>query len=54
MFGHFVIGVERGDMPRDILRNAGDKTAKPIDLVVCIVEIANKECNDFDPDTQSV
>ena len=52
--GHLVIGVKRGDVPRNVRRHAGDERREPLELVAGIVESRNQQRDDLDPEIHRV
>src|SRR4029453_11541324 len=47
---HFVVGMERGHMPRDIDRHARDKCRQSLQLVFGIVEAWNEQRHELEPE----
>ena len=51
---HFVVGVEGGDVPRDVGRNPGDEVGESAEFVVGVVEIGDEQGNDLEPQSHRV
>ena len=52
--GHLVVLVKRGDMPRDVDRDAGNKLGQPLQFIVGVVEAGNQQRDDLDPEAHFV
>ncbi len=51
---HFVIGVEGGDVPRDVGRDAGDEVGEFAEFVVGVVEAGDEQGDDLEPQSHRV
>ena len=46
--------MKRGDVPRDVGRDAGDERRQPLELVARVVEAGNQQRDDLDPEAHRV
>src|SRR3954462_3558584 len=53
-FFHLVVGMEGGDVPRDIRRDAGKKLGRALQLIRRVVETGDDERDDLEPEAHLV